>query len=73
MMHRSGTTFGKKESISTSAPPVMLTASLQSVAPSFGMGLSPINLREVGEIERAVAAFARSPNGGLIQAGAVWA
>jgi putative ABC transport system substrate-binding protein len=39
---------------------------LQSVAPSFGMELSPINLRDVGEIERAVAAFARSPNGGLI-------
>jgi putative ABC transport system substrate-binding protein len=28
---------------------------LQSVAPSFGMELSPINLRDVGEIERAVA------------------
>ena len=39
---------------------------LQSVAPSFGVELSPINLRDAGEIERDVAAFARSPNGGMI-------
>jgi putative ABC transport system substrate-binding protein len=45
---------------------------LQSVAPSFGMELSPINLRDVGEIERAVAAFARSPNGGLIITTSAW-
>ena len=30
------------------------------------MELSPINLRDPGEIERAVTAFARAPNGGLI-------
>ena len=30
------------------------------------MEVSPINVRDAGEIERAVAAFARSPNGGLI-------
>ena len=29
-------------------------------------GGSPVNMRDAGEIERAVAAFARSPNGGLI-------
>ena len=41
---------------------------IQSVAPSFGVELSPINTRaDMGEIERAVAAFARQPNGGLIQ------
>jgi putative ABC transport system substrate-binding protein len=28
--------------------------------------VNPVNLRDAGEIERAVAAFARSPNGGLI-------
>jgi putative ABC transport system substrate-binding protein len=39
---------------------------IQAVAPSFGVELSPVNLRDAGEIERAVAAFARSPNGGLI-------
>jgi putative ABC transport system substrate-binding protein len=30
------------------------------------VAVNPVNLRDVGEIERAVAAFARSPNGGLI-------
>ena len=28
--------------------------------------MSPVNVRDAGEIERAVAAFARAPNGGLI-------
>jgi putative ABC transport system substrate-binding protein len=31
----------------------------------------PINARDAGEIERGVAAFARSPNGGLIVAAGV--
>jgi len=39
---------------------------IQSVAPSFGVELRPLNVREAGEIERAVTAFARSSNGGLI-------
>jgi putative ABC transport system substrate-binding protein len=39
---------------------------MQSVAPSIGVELIPIGVREPGEIERGVAAFARSPNGGLI-------
>ena len=39
---------------------------IQSVAPSLGIELTPINLRDAGEIERAVATFARSSNGGLI-------
>ena len=42
---------------------------IQSVAPSFGVELSPVNVRDAAEIERAVAAFARSPNGGLILTG----
>jgi putative ABC transport system substrate-binding protein len=42
---------------------------IQAVAPSFGVEVSPINLRDVPEIERAIAAFARSPNGGLIATG----
>jgi putative ABC transport system substrate-binding protein len=33
------------------------------------MEVSPINMRDAGEIERAVAAFARSANGGLIATG----
>jgi ABC-type uncharacterized transport system substrate-binding protein len=39
---------------------------IQTAAPSFGVEVSPVNLRDAGEIERDVAAFARSPNGGLI-------
>jgi len=46
---------------------------LQSVAPSFGVELSPVNMRDAGEIERAVAAFARSPNGGMILTGSALA
>ena len=39
---------------------------IQSVAPSLGIELTPVGLSDAGEIERAIAAFARSPNGGLI-------
>ena len=41
-------------------------AVIQSVAPSLGVEVSPINVRDAGEIERAVTAFARCSNGGLI-------
>jgi putative ABC transport system substrate-binding protein len=41
---------------------------VQTVAPSFGVEASPIDLREASELERAVTAFARAPNGGLIAA-----
>jgi putative ABC transport system substrate-binding protein len=42
-------------------------AAVQSVAPFVGVDdVTPINVRDAGEIERAVAMFARSPNGGLI-------
>jgi putative tryptophan/tyrosine transport system substrate-binding protein len=39
---------------------------IQSVAPSFGVELIPLGVRNAGEIERTIAAFARSANGGLI-------
>jgi putative ABC transport system substrate-binding protein len=39
---------------------------IQAVAPSHGVEVSPVNVRDAGEIERAVAAFARASNGGLI-------
>ncbi len=39
---------------------------IQAVAPSLGVEVSPVNVRDAGEIERAVAAFARPGNGGLI-------
>jgi ABC-type uncharacterized transport system substrate-binding protein len=43
------------------------------VAPSLGVEVSPVNVRNAGEIERAVAAFARSANGGLIVTGSALA
>ena len=39
---------------------------IQTAAPSFGVELSPINVRDAAEIERDVTAFAHSGNGGLI-------
>jgi putative ABC transport system substrate-binding protein len=45
-------------------------AVIQSVAPSVGVEVSPINLRaDANEIEQSVSAFARAENGGLIVAG----
>jgi putative ABC transport system substrate-binding protein len=41
-------------------------AAIQAVAPSLRMEINPLNMQDGGEIERAVAAFARSANGGLI-------
>jgi putative ABC transport system substrate-binding protein len=41
-------------------------AAMQGVAPSLGVELSPIGVRDTSEIERAIAAFARDSNGGLI-------
>jgi putative tryptophan/tyrosine transport system substrate-binding protein len=42
---------------------------IQTAAPSFGMELRPIDVRDAGEIERGLTAFARSSNGGLIITG----
>jgi len=39
---------------------------LPSQTAQFGAMVIPINMRDASEIERAVANFARSPNGGLI-------
>ena len=39
---------------------------IQAMAPSLRVEVVPVNLHDAGEIERAVAAFARSVNGGLI-------
>jgi putative ABC transport system substrate-binding protein len=44
-------------------------AVIQAVAPSLGVEVSLLNLRDVGEIERSVETFARAPNGGLILTG----
>jgi putative ABC transport system substrate-binding protein len=42
---------------------------IQAVAPTLGVELTPVNVRDAGEIERAVTAFAQSVNGGLIATG----
>jgi putative tryptophan/tyrosine transport system substrate-binding protein len=42
---------------------------IQSIAPSVGVEVTPVNLRDAGEIERAVTAFARFGSGGLIVTG----
>ena len=42
---------------------------IQSVAPSLSIDVIPINMLNAGEIEQAVANFARSSNGGLIVTG----
>jgi putative ABC transport system substrate-binding protein len=41
-------------------------AAIQSIAPSLGAELRPVGTHDEGEIERAITAFAGSPNGGLI-------
>src|SRR5215472_4334106 len=41
-------------------------AVVQSVAPSVGLDVYVINLRDAREIEQGIATFARKPNGGLI-------
>jgi len=46
---------------------------IQSAAPSVGVEVSPVNVRDAGEIERAVTAFAHSSNGGIIVTGSALA
>ena len=42
---------------------------IQALAPSFGVELTPIGVRETGEIERGISAIAHGPNGGVIVTG----
>jgi len=44
-------------------------AAIQAVAPSLGVELRPVDLRDAGEIEHAITAFAQGANGGLIVTG----
>jgi putative ABC transport system substrate-binding protein len=48
-------------------------AAIQAVAPSNGMELSPLDVRDAGEIERVIALFGRSSDGGLIVTGSALA
>ena len=50
----------------TSASGIGQFAAIRSVAQSLGVELTPVNVRDNDEMERAVAAFARSGNGGVI-------
>jgi putative ABC transport system substrate-binding protein len=50
-----------------------LFGAIQSVAPSLGLEASAVNVRDTGEIERAVTTFARSANSGLIITGSALA
>jgi putative ABC transport system substrate-binding protein len=52
---------------------VGLWGAIQTAAPSLGVELRPLGVRDAGEIERAIPAFARSPNGGLIVTGSTLA
>jgi putative ABC transport system substrate-binding protein len=44
-------------------------ATIQALAPSLGVELRPVDVRDDGEIERALSLFAQSPNSGLIVTG----
>jgi putative tryptophan/tyrosine transport system substrate-binding protein len=48
-------------------------AVIQAAAPSLGVEVSPVNVRNAGEIERGVAAVARPGNCGLIVPAGGWA
>jgi ABC-type uncharacterized transport system substrate-binding protein len=52
----------------TAAGPAQFGA-IQAVAPSLGVELRPIDLRDASEFERAITAFAQGPNGGVIVTG----
>jgi putative ABC transport system substrate-binding protein len=41
-------------------------SAIQAVTTSLGVEVTPVNVRDEGEIERAVTAFARGANGGVI-------
>jgi ABC-type uncharacterized transport system substrate-binding protein len=43
-----------------------LFGAVQSAASSLGMEVVPVNVRDAGEIERAITDFAKAPGGGLI-------
>jgi putative ABC transport system substrate-binding protein len=59
------------EGATTSAarPIASLRLASPAFAPSLGLELRPVDLREAGEIERSINAFAQSSNGGLIVTG----
>jgi putative ABC transport system substrate-binding protein len=55
---------------STIASGIGQFAAIQGAAPQFGIEVSPVSVRDAGEIERDITEFARASNGGLIVTGA---
>ena len=54
--------------LAVAAGPAQFSAA-QTVAPSLGMELRPVDTRDAGEIERAITAFVRGSNSGLLVTG----
>jgi putative ABC transport system substrate-binding protein len=54
-------------------PEVGQFATIQAVARSFGVEVSPVGARDPGEIERGITAFSRNSNSGLIVPGSAFA
>src|SRR5262245_26890092 len=48
-------------------------AAVQAMAPALGVELGPVDVRDAGEIERAIAVLSRTSNAGLIVTGSPWA
>jgi putative tryptophan/tyrosine transport system substrate-binding protein len=46
---------------------------IQAVAPSLSLELRPLDVRDAGEIERTIPAFAQRANGGLVVTAGIWA
>ena len=57
----------------TAAAGIGQFGAIQTAAPSLGVEVNPVNMRDAGEIERAVTAFARGSNGGIIVPGSALA
>ncbi|HXZ21308.1 MAG TPA: ABC transporter substrate-binding protein [Pseudolabrys sp.] len=49
-----------------------LLSSIQTVAPSFGVEVRPVDTRDAKELERAITLFAQGAGGGLIVTGSAW-
>src|SRR5262249_49866388 len=69
---RAGRDAGSGPSRSNVASGIGQFGAVQIVAPSLGVSVSPVDVRDAGEIERGITAFAKGVNGGLIVTGSAW-
>jgi putative ABC transport system substrate-binding protein len=51
------------------APGLAQFGAIQALAPSLGVELRPVDVRDAGEIERAITAFAQGSDGGMVVIG----